>query len=66
VLHEELVWAKIVEAGKNCRRRSALQEVDHHQHQAVARDGAVASVVDVVEVRPELDDESQRTETPIH
>jgi hypothetical protein len=55
-----------VKARKHRRLNGALQEVNDHEDEAVARDCAVASIVDVVIVRPELHDKSKRAETPVH
>lgn len=66
MLHSELVRAEIVKARKHRRLDSKLKEVNDHEDEAVAWDGTVTGIVDVVEARPELDDKREWSETPIH
>lgn len=55
-----------MKARKYCWLNSALKEVNYHEDETVARNGAIASVVDVVKVCPKLHDKGKRTETPVH
>lgn len=54
-----------MEARKYCWFHCELEEVNDHEDEAVAGDCAVAGIVDVVVMRPKLDDQSQRTKAPI-
>ena len=47
------------------RRRSLLQEVNTHQHVAVAAEGAPVCVIHLAPLSPVLDDEGQLHETAV-
>lgn len=66
VKKSEVVRAQLVEAGKDCRLDSVLQEVNCHEDKAVAGDCAVAGIIDVVKLSPKLHNQGQRTKAPIN
>ena len=66
LIRRKLFRIRLVKAGKNRRRHSKLHEVNHHEDQWVAGNGHIASVIDVVMVRPQLHHESERLQAPVH
>lgn len=66
VQHPKLERAELMKTRQDRWFDRVLQKVNDHEDEAVAGDGAVAGVVDIVVMSPELHDQGQGTETPVN